>query len=237
MSTVLPMRVLVVDDSEDTAITMAFLLKRYGHEAVVAHSGEAALQQAPLVRPDAMFIDLTMPGIDGFTVARQLRRTADFAETPLVAVSGHVDDDHRTQATAAGFTEFLPKPFPLTVLEAVMERIAARRSASHTMVATSQAAAEQSHQLSEASRQGLDAYWTSRTLPQVPVSIEKSGISNTLTLAERSAADGLRAWLKGQRCRVGPVFESRAGRFSFFSYTKRHCIGELIEKHGGFRVA
>jgi CheY-like chemotaxis protein len=219
MSTVLPMRVLVVDDSEDTAITMAFLLKRYGHEAVVAHSGEAALQQAPLVRPDAMFIDLTMPGIDGFTVARQLRQTADFAETPLVAVSGHVDDDHRTQATAAGFTEFLPKPFPLTVLEAVMERIAARRSASHTMVATSQAAAEQSHQLSEASRQGLDAYWTSRTLPQVPVSIEKSGISNTLTLAERSAATGLGLGSKANAAALGQSLNPGLG-VSAFSPTR-----------------
>jgi CheY-like chemotaxis protein len=174
--------------------------------------------------------------MDGFTVARQLRQTAEFAETPMVAVSGHVDDEHRTQATAAGFTEFLPKPFPLAVFDAVLERIAGKRDTTRAMAATSRVAIEQSHRLSEQSRQELDAYWKSRGLPQASVSIEKSGISNMLTFQQRLSADELRSWLKGQRCRVGPVFESAPGRFSFFVYSKRHLIGDLIAKHGGFRA-
>jgi CheY-like chemotaxis protein len=159
MSTISPMRVLVVDDCEDAAITMAFLLKRYGHEAVAVTSGEAALQQAPVFRPDVMFIDLAMPQIDGCSVARQLRQTADFAETPLVAVSGYVDAEHQTQATAAGFTEYLPKPYPIEVLQALMERIAARVKAACTMAQTSPDAAAQTRELNEQSRLGLDDYW------------------------------------------------------------------------------
>lgn len=206
MSAASPLRVLVVDDSDDAAVTMAFMLKRFGHEAVVAHGGQEALQQAPQFHPDAMLIDLTMPDIDGFTVARQLRQTAEFAETPMVAVSGHVDVEHRTQATAAGFTEFLPKPFPLTVLETVLERIAARKSASRTVGR------------------------------RTAVSIKKSGLSSILTLQQRSSADELRSWLREQCCRVGPVFESERGQFSFFIYSKRHAIGELVDRHGGFRA-
>lgn len=119
-------RVLVVDDSDNAAMTMALLLKHCGHEAAVAESGKAALQYAPAFHPDVVFIDLTMPEVDGLDVARQLRQTPEFAELPLVAVSGYVDAEHRAQATAAGFNEFLAKPYGLDALQATMERIAAR---------------------------------------------------------------------------------------------------------------
>ena len=237
MSTISPMRVLVVDDNDDAAITMAFLLKRYGHEAIVARSGEAALQQAPVFHPDVMFIDLAMPGIDGLDVARRLRETAEFSETPLVAVSGFVDAEHRTQATAAGFSEFLAKPYPLAMLEAVMERVAVRISAGRTMAATARKIAEQSRQRNEQSRQELDHYWRTRRVGAViPISVAKSGFSSLVTLPVRSAADELRGWLKEQRCRVGPIFETD-GQFSFFVYSKRHCLRELIGKNGGFSVS
>ena len=71
MNTIAPMRVLVVDDCDDNAVMMALLLKQYGHQAAVAESGEAALQKAPEFHPDAMFIDLAMPEVDGLTVAQR----------------------------------------------------------------------------------------------------------------------------------------------------------------------
>lgn len=237
VSTTSRMRVLVVDDCDDAAMTMALLLRHCGHDAAVAESGKAALEQAPAFCPDAMFIDLTMPEVDGLTVARRLRQQPEFAELPLVAVSGHVDAEHRAQAMAAGFTEFLAKPYPLETLQATMERIAARLSASRTKLENSRIAGEQSRQLNEASECELDAYWRTRHFErwQVSVSVEKSGISNIVTMSERSDADELRQWLKAQRCRVGPIFEPHVGRFGFFVYSKRHCI-ELIEKHGRFTV-
>lgn len=211
-------RVLVVDDSDDAAMTMALLLKHCGHEAAVIESGEAALQKAPAFRPDAMFIDLSMPDIDGLTVARRLRQTAEFADLLLVAVSGYVDPETRAQAMAAGFDEFLAKPYTLEVLQALIQRVADRRSKSRTMSEISRRIAEQTRQL-------------------VAVSIEKSAISNIVTMSERWDADELRQWLKTQRCRVGPVFEPSVGRFGFFVYSKRHAVGELIAKHGRFNVA
>ena len=234
----LPMRLLVVDDCDDTAVTMAFLLKRFGHEVVVAAGGEAALQQAPLFHPDAMFIDLAMPVVDGLTVARKLRQTAEFAETPLVAVSGYVDPEHRAQATAAGFTEFLAKPYSLDALQATISRLRGRIDASHTQAETMRSAAVRSRLLVAQSRQGLDDYWrTGRPIQRdVPVSVAKSGISNILSLSQRPDAEELRQWLKDQRCRVGPVFEPAAGRFAFFVYSRRREIVDTIGKHGNFRV-
>lgn len=231
------MRLLVVDDSDDTAMTMALLLKHFGHEAAVAESGQAALQVAPTFRPDAMFIDLAMPGIDGFDVVRQLRQQAEFAETPMVAVSGYVDAEHRTQATVAGFTAFLAKPYTLEALQAITDRVASRINATRERISASRAAAAQSRQLQRALRESQEDYRRNRQRRQpCYVSVEKSGISHILTLPDRSAADELRQWLKLQRCRVGPVFEPDAGQLAFFVYAKRYCIHELIAKHGGFSV-
>lgn len=235
LSTISPLRVLVVDDSEDAALMMALLLKRDGHEATVAHCGESALQQAPVFQPDVMFIDLSMPQIDGFSLARQLRQTTAFAATPLVAVTGHVDNEHRTLATAAGFSEYLTKPYRIEVLQAIVERVADRIRASRAMAQVLRTTAEQARRLNEQSRRGLNDYWRARrSTVQIPVTIERSGIANILTVAERLAADELRRWLKEQRCRVGPVFEQEPGRLSFFVYSRRHCIGELIAKNGRF---
>jgi CheY-like chemotaxis protein len=233
-----PIRLLVVDDCDDAAVVMAILLRRLGHETVVARNGEAALQQAPLYKPDAMFIDLAMPVVDGLTVARKLRETTEFAKTPLVAVSGYVDAEHRALATEAGFTEFLAKPYPLATLELILARLRTRISMSRTQVETMRLAAVASRLLTAQSREGLALHWrTARPIQDdVLVLVEKSGISNILSLAQRADAEELRQWLKNQRCRVGPIFEPTTGRFAFFAYSRRHLVGDLIEKLGGFRV-
>lgn len=235
MTTTLPMRVLVVDDSDDAAVTMAFLLKRCGHEAVIANNAQTAFEQAPLFHPDVMFIDLSMPRVDGYSVARQMRQTAEFADTPLVAVSGYVDAEHRAEATAAGFTEFLAKPYPLDILQATLERTAARVSAARAKASAARHAARQTRQLNQQSRQNLQDYWQTRHEPAV-VSVKKSGISSMLTMCKRSEAEELRGWLKEKGCRVGPVFEPPTGQSAFFVYSKRQSLCELIAKNGGFRV-
>src|SRR5690348_14313354 len=117
------LKVLVVDDSDDNAMMMALLLKQYGHSTLVAESGQAALQHAMSFRPDLMFIDLTMPEVDGLTVAQRLRQIAEFATTPLVAVSGYADAEHRAKAKAAGFNDFLAKPYTLDELATTIKRV------------------------------------------------------------------------------------------------------------------
>lgn len=233
------MRVLVVDDNGDAGMTMALLLKHCGHEAIVADSGQAALEKAPSFRPDVMFVDLSMPEVDGLDMARQVRKMPEFVGTPLVAVSGYVDAEQRAQASAAGFDDFLPKPYGLPMLLDALERIRAKAVKARELANQTRAIAQQSFDRTRQSLAELDAYRRTRQPVierQIPVTIEKSGISSIITVAERPAADELRRLLKEQRCRVGPVFEPHAGRFSFFVYTRRHDAHQLIAKNPRFRV-
>jgi CheY-like chemotaxis protein len=232
-----PMRLLVVDDNDDAAMTMAFLLKRFGHESLVATDSEIALEKAPSFHPDAMFIDLSMPRIDGLGMARVLRAMPDFSGTPLVAVSGYTDPERRAEALAAGFDEFLAKPYPLAELLAILNRISPRIDQARRRAQEARKAATDARQLVQESRRKLSEFWQSRRVASpAAVSVEKSGIANVLSLDNAVSAGDLRRWLKLQGCRVGPVFEPTTGQFCFYVYSKRHCIREIIGKNGGFTV-
>lgn len=238
MATLTPLRVLVVnDDNDDAATTLARLLKHSGHETSVVTGGEAALLQLPLFRPDAMFIDLAMPKVDGISLARRLRKAPEFAATPLVAVSGYADSDHRAQALASGFTDFLPKPYSLVQLQAILDEISGRIASSQRMAQRARQVAEQTRALNQVARESLDEYYRQRrSIAAVPVTVQKSGISRIISLPDRPSADELRRWLKARSCRVGPVFEPQAGQFAFFIYSRRMEVLELISGHAGFRL-
>ncbi|HWI35955.1 MAG TPA: PAS domain-containing protein [Burkholderiales bacterium] len=108
-------RVLVVDDNVDLAVSQAALLQRMGHEVEVAYNGEAALDKAREFHPDLVLLDLGMPGMDGFEVARRLR-----AEHPgglkIVAQTGWGQKTDRRRTREAGFDEHLAKPVDLASL-------------------------------------------------------------------------------------------------------------------------
>jgi CheY-like chemotaxis protein len=102
------MRILVVDDDVDGADALAALLRQSGHEVEVAHDGTQALGLSPAFAPDAAIVDLEMPGMHGFEVARRLRQTCG-PGLRVIAYSGH--DDHTTrQRAAVDFDEYLRKP-------------------------------------------------------------------------------------------------------------------------------
>lgn len=111
MSATQLLRVFIVEDDVDSANSLALLLRWMGHESHVAADGAIALEIASILQPDVMLIDLAMPKIDGCELAVRLRQQAEFEQTPLVAVSGYVDQKHRQQAAEAGFDEFLGKPY------------------------------------------------------------------------------------------------------------------------------
>jgi CheY-like chemotaxis protein len=104
------LRVLVVDDHEDSARALASLVGIWGHEAHTAFTGFAALVEANDFRPDVVLCDLAMPGINGCKVAESLRRHSALSGTLLVAVTAFGDEDHRRQAARAGFHAHLVKP-------------------------------------------------------------------------------------------------------------------------------
>jgi CheY-like chemotaxis protein len=104
------LRVLCVDDNRDFADSLGVLLGLSGFAARPYYDGRSALAALDEYRPDACLVDLTMPGMDGFEVARGVRAWAGGRKVPLVAVTGLGDDDTRRRAVEAGFDLHLVKP-------------------------------------------------------------------------------------------------------------------------------
>ena len=113
-------RILVVDDGVDSAESLAMLLGALGHEVHVAHTGAEALAAAARCQPEFILLDLSLPDISGYEVARRLRKDAAFAATRLVGLSGFSGDVHRRHCLEAGFDDYLEKPVTLEVLAAVL---------------------------------------------------------------------------------------------------------------------
>jgi CheY-like chemotaxis protein len=105
-----PRRLLVVDDNVDAAESLAVLLRLAGHEVRVACDGPAALAAAQADPPEMVVLDLGMPGMDGFEVARRLRALPGSKDTLLVALTGWAQEDDRRRCAEAGFDGHLPKP-------------------------------------------------------------------------------------------------------------------------------
>jgi CheY-like chemotaxis protein len=114
------LRILVVDDNQDSACSMTLLLELQGHQVNVAHAGQAALKIAGEFRPDVILLDIGMPGMNGYEVARQLRVQDTFADTVLVAVTGYGRASDVKQTEAAGFDHHLVKPIDYEKLQSLL---------------------------------------------------------------------------------------------------------------------
>lgn len=114
------MRILVVDDQADAADTLAELLRCHGHTVEVAYSPAEALKQALTQSPDIAFIDIVMPGMDGWQLAQQIRGRDPRAY--LVAVTGSSEDERRERSQEAGLDMHLVKPIDPARLELVLAR-------------------------------------------------------------------------------------------------------------------
>jgi DNA-binding response OmpR family regulator len=101
---------LVVDDNRDAADSLALLLGFDGHDVRVAYTGRQALEVAHEFLPDVAILDLGLPDLSGYDVARQLRREPALAGVRLIALSGWGQGEHQQQARAAGFDHHLIKP-------------------------------------------------------------------------------------------------------------------------------
>ena len=103
-------RVLIADDNRDAADSLSVLLELSGHEVRVAHLGQTALSLAQTFRPDVALLDIGMPDLSGYEVARALRREPWATDLQLIALTGWGQDDDRRSAMAAGFDHHLTKP-------------------------------------------------------------------------------------------------------------------------------
>lgn len=115
-------RVLVVEDSVDTAETLAVLIKLWGSEVRVVHDGLAALEAANVYQPEVVLLDLGLPGMDGYQVARRLRSEEKLRGTLLVALSGYGQTEDRRRSREAGFDYHLTKPVEPEALQDLLGR-------------------------------------------------------------------------------------------------------------------
>jgi CheY-like chemotaxis protein len=115
-------RLLVVDDNVDSARSMALLLQAFGHDATTAHGGQEALDAAESNPPDAIVLDLGMPGLDGYEVARRLRERPWGKDLLLIALTGWGQQEARERSKTAGFDAHLVKPVEIDALLRVLQR-------------------------------------------------------------------------------------------------------------------
>ncbi len=117
------LRVLIVDDNVDAADSTAMLLSLDGYETHSVHSARAALEVASSISPDVVLLDIGLPEMDGYEVARRLRSLPQGAPTLIVALTGYGQPADRERANLAGFDEFLVKPVETAVLNRLLKSL------------------------------------------------------------------------------------------------------------------
>jgi CheY-like chemotaxis protein len=129
-------RVLVVDDNEDAADTLELLLRHLGVQVSVAYDGTTALEEFATHRPSVVFVDIGMPRMDGYELARRLRERFADDSTLIVGLSGWGQEEDLRRGRDAGFDHHLIKPADFGALRALLEQCAQSMDGTHELVAS-----------------------------------------------------------------------------------------------------
>ena len=127
-STARKLRVLVIDDNEDAAESLAMMIELDGHEIRTVYNGAAALELAGCFRPDLVFCDIGLPKMDGYEVARRLRLEAEHSATVLVALTGWGSEEDKRKTKEAGFDHHFIKPAEVAEIESIIRSVSAKLS-------------------------------------------------------------------------------------------------------------
>jgi CheY-like chemotaxis protein len=119
------LKVLVVDDNVDAAESLATVLQLTGRQTRTVYDGPGVLQAAHEFAPDVVLLDIGLPGMSGYEVARQLRADPRLSRSVLIAVTGWGSEEDRRRSHEAGFDEHLTKPIDIATLEPLLRRYAA----------------------------------------------------------------------------------------------------------------
>jgi CheY-like chemotaxis protein len=121
-----PLRVLVVDDNDDAARSLAWLVGRWGHDVRVALNGRSALELAADYSPDVILCDVAMPGMSGLELARRLRGN-DYPNAALIAITAYGTEQDRCRTREAGFHIHLVKPVEPEQVRLILRQYTALR--------------------------------------------------------------------------------------------------------------
>ena len=117
-----PSRILIVEENRDAALTVGMLCEQMGHQCSFAYDGVAAIEMARRLHPDVVLLDLGLPRLDGFEVARQLRADPGLRGVLIIAVTGSGREEDRTRALEIGVDHYLVKPADPRFLESLLRQ-------------------------------------------------------------------------------------------------------------------
>ena len=111
------LKVLLVEDVEDTRLFMRIELEEQGFIVLEAENGQVAVATAAREKPDVILMDLTLPLMDGFTATKLIRQNNALKNVPIIAITAHKEDDFRADAKASGFDAYVTKPIDINWLK------------------------------------------------------------------------------------------------------------------------
>jgi two-component system, cell cycle response regulator DivK len=124
--------ILLIEDNEQNRYLATFLLEKHGYDVVSASEGPAGIALAETLRPQCVLLDIQLPGMDGYAVARALRRLTALRNTPLVAVTSYAMVGDREKALAAGCDGYIEKPISPESFVADIEAVISARASTET---------------------------------------------------------------------------------------------------------
>lgn len=122
-------KVLIVEDNQDCCELVAFLVRRLGYDAIPVHTGEEAIVLAVTSRPDLIFMDLGLPGMDGIEAAAAIKQQPETAGIPIVALSARSEATWEKRALDTGMAIYLSKPTPPAAIKEALEKFINQESA------------------------------------------------------------------------------------------------------------
>jgi two-component system cell cycle response regulator DivK len=103
-------KILVIEDNEQNMYLVTFILEKYGHQVIQARNGVEGVAISRQQKPDLILLDIQLPIMDGYAVARELRKNAELARTPIIAVTSYAMPGDREHAVEAGCSGYIEKP-------------------------------------------------------------------------------------------------------------------------------
>jgi two-component system cell cycle response regulator DivK len=103
-------KILIIEDNEQNLYLETFILQKNGHEIIQARNGETGIGLAAKTLPALILLDIQLPGMDGYTVAKELRKNPAIAHIPIIAVTSYAMDGDRDRILEAGCTDYIEKP-------------------------------------------------------------------------------------------------------------------------------
>ena len=121
-------RILIVEDNEDNQDLMRFLLERAGYEVTTVENALEGIDIARREMPDIILMDLSLPELDGWSAAREIKADPILAKIPLIAVTGHTLAGDRRKALEAGFDTYISKPINIHMFDITVGKVLEQKS-------------------------------------------------------------------------------------------------------------